>query len=405
MLSYIKDNFQTLLFLIPSTIAIAGLLWRIVKRYPSIILMQSNEENQFLLNQCPSFKEYRPTPWIFNGHLMTILGTMLRPLVPLSFERIVLTVDTTGGTIALDWHTRPYKNQPILVILHGLTGGSSEGYIRWMVSCASTKLDLCCVVVHARGCGRSKLTSAKSFCATNTDDVRAAIKYIHSIVENNTPIFAVGYSLGAGILTKYLGEESDQCLLQGAIACCGSFDMHLTTNNLERWLNTRVYNRQLTKNLLRYFQQHEEHFSKSDSMSKLNLNNIYQSKTVRDYDRHVIVPIFGYRDVDHYYTEASSNKWLKHIRIPTLVLNAIDDPICPIDGLPNDDVIQNSKLITVKTLEGGHVSYLQGWWPSSYSYDNIVVVEYIQARLKQIDYQWEKQMDKQSIIDISISNQ
>jgi predicted alpha/beta-fold hydrolase len=367
--------------------------------------MQSTEENKFLFNQCPSFAEYRPTPWIFNRHLMTIFGVLFRPLSPMSFERILLTVDSAGGTVAIDWHTRPSHRQPILLILHGLTGGSDNKYIRWMILAASSKLDLCCVVAHARGCGRSKLTSPKAFCAANTDDVRASLKYIRSIVGKETPIFAVGYSLGAGILTKFLGEEGNQCSLQGAIICCASFDMHLSTSNLEQWFNIRLYNRQLTNNLIRYLRKHEEHFSKSDSTSNLNLNNAYQSKTVRDYDKHVIVPLYGFRDVEHYYTEASSNKWLKYIRIPTLVLSAMDDPICPIDGLPSEDVLQNSCIITIKTLEGGHVSYLQGWWPKSFSYDNIVVVDYIKARLKQINYQWKKESDEQLTIDISIPKQ
>jgi predicted alpha/beta-fold hydrolase len=405
MWSYLKDNSQTLLFLIPSTIAIAGLLWRTVRRYPSTIIMQSTKENKFLINQCPSFAEYRPTPWIFNGHLMTIFGTLFRPLLPISFERILLTVDNSGGTIAVDWHTRPYPRQPILLILHGLTGGSDNEYVRWMIFAASSKLDLCCVVAHARGCGRSKLTSPKTFCSANTDDVRASVKYIRSMVGEDTPIFAVGYSLGAGILTKYLGEEGNQCSLQGAIVCCASFDMHLSTSNLEQWLNLRLYNRRLANNLIRYLQHHEEHFLKPTSTVNINLNNAYQSKTVRDYDIHVVVPLYGYRDVEHYYTEASSNKWIKYIRIPTLILSAIDDPICPVDGLPTEDVLMNSYIIAIKTLEGGHVSYLQGWWPKSFSYDNIVVVDYIKARLKQMNYQWEKMSDEQSTIDITIPKQ
>jgi predicted alpha/beta-fold hydrolase len=367
--------------------------------------MQSTKENKFLINQCPSFAEYRPTPWIFNGHLMTIFGALFRPLLPISFERILLTVDNSGGTIAVDWHTRPYPRQPILLILHGLTGGSDNEYVRWMIFAASSKLDLCCVVAHARGCGRSKLTSPKTFCSANTDDVRASVKYIRSMVGEDTPIFAVGYSLGAGILTKYLGEEGNQCSLQGAIVFCASFDMHLSTSNLEQWLNLRLYNRRLANNLIRYLQHHEEHFLKPTSTVNINLNNAYQSKTVRDYDIHVVVPLYGYRDVEHYYTEASSNKWIKYIRIPTLILSAIDDPICPVDGLPTEDVLMNSYIIAIKTLEGGHVSYLQGWWPKSFSYDNIVVVDYIKARLKQMNYQWEKMSDEQSTIDITIPKQ
>ncbi|CAF2163017.1 unnamed protein product [Rotaria magnacalcarata] len=377
---YDTDHFQTLLVVVPSTVAIIGLIWRTIKRYPSTIIKQSTEENKFLINQCPSFAEYRPTAWIFNRHLMTILGVLFRPLPPISFERIIVTVDHTGGTVALDWHIRPYRRQLFY-----------------------SKLDLCCVVVHARGCGQSKLTSSKSFCAANTDDVRVSLKYIRSTVGEETPIFAVGYSLGAGILTKFLGEESNQCSLQGAIVCCASFDMHLTTNNLERWFNLRMYNQRLTNNLIQHLRSHEEHFSKSDS--QVNLNNAYQSKTVRDFDMHTIVPQYGFRNVEHYYSVASPNQYVKSIRIPTLVLSAIDDPICPIGGLPQDDVLQNPSIIVIKTLEGGHVSYLQGWWPKSFSYDNIVVVDYIKARLKQMNYQWEKQIDVKSIIDTSTQKQ
>ncbi|UJR22957.1 hypothetical protein I4U23_025984 [Adineta vaga] len=405
MWSYIEVNLKTLFLLIPSTIALTGLLWRIMKRYPSTIIMQPTSENRFLINQCPSFNEYRPTPWIFNGHLMTILGVLVRPLLSMSFERILLPVDNTGGTIAIDWHSRPHLHQPILLILHGLTGGSDNEYIRWMIFYASSKFNLCCVVIHARGCGRSKLTSPTSFNASVTDHVRASLKYIRVCVGNETPIFAVGYSLGAGILTKFLGEEGDHCSLQGAIVCCASFDMHLSANNLEQWLNMHVYNRRLTNNLIRYLRQHEEHFSQQNSKANLNLQTAYRSRTVREFDRNVIIPIHGFRDVDHYYTEASSHKWIKYIRISTLILSAMDDPICPIDGLPYEDIQKNSYIIAIKTLEGGHVSYLQGWWPKSFSYDNIVVGDYIQARLKQMNYQWSKEVGEQMKIDISILEQ
>lgn len=404
MCTYLKDNSSMLLLTIPSTIALAGLLWRIVKRYPSTIIMHSTKENRFLVEQCPSFAEYRPTPWIFNGHLMTIFGVLFRPLPSLTFERVLLSVDDGGGTIAMDWHSRPHVGQPILLLFHGLTGGSDNEYIRWMIKAASSQMNICCVVAHARGCGQSKLTSAKSFCASNTEDARAAVKYLRSRVGDDTPIFAIGYSLGAGILAKFLGEEAGQCSLQGAIVCCASFDMHLSTINLEQWLYLHMYNRRLTQNLIRYIKQHEEHFLSTDSKFNLNLDHAYQSRTVRDFDRHVIVPQYGFRDVEHYYTEASSNKWLKYIRVPTLILSAIDDPICPIGGLPIDDVSNNSSIITIKTAEGGHVSYLEGWWPKSFSYDNRVVVEYLKARLKQMNYNYQPTTNQSPTIDINVSS-
>ncbi|CAF3275097.1 unnamed protein product [Rotaria socialis] len=401
--SFLKRHSQVLVLTISSAVVAAGCLWRAIKRYPSSITMVPTEENKFIVDQCPSFNEYRPTPWIFNGHFMTVFGVIFRSLPNVLFQRILVPVDDTGGTIAIDWHTQPYKGQPILLILHGLTGGSDNEYVRWMTLSGHSKLNACCVVVHARGCGRSQLTSARSFCAADTNDLRISIQYIRSVIGTETPLFAVGYSLGAGILTKYIGEETDGCPLDGAVVCCASFDMHLSTANMEQLLHTYTYNRRLTNNLIRYMRQHEHHFTKSKSLPNLNVNQVYQSKTIRDFDTHVMVPQYGYRDVDHYYTEASSNIWLKYIRIPTLILSAIDDPICPIDGLPIDDVLQNPYLIAIKTLEGGHVSYLQGWWPRTFSYDNIVVVDYFKARLKQMNYQWEQENNDQNLISIHLN--
>lgn len=398
--STLKTHSRALFVAIPSTIALVGCLWRTLKKYPSKIIMIPTEENQYLVEQCPSFLEYRPTPWIFNGHLMTILGVVFRSLPEIDFHRVLLPVDDIGGTIAVDWHTKPYQGQPVLLILHGLTGGSDNEYVRWMTLSAASQLDVCCVVVHARGCGRSQLTSARSFCASNTDDLRLSIKYIRSIIGEQTPLFAVGYSLGAGILTKYLGEEGTECSLEGAIICCASFDMLLSTANMEQWLHVRTYNRRLTNNLIRYIKQHEHHFTNDESTPNVNVDQACRSRTVREFDRHIIIPQYGFRDVEHYYTEASSSKWLKYIRIPTLILSAIDDPICPISGLPLDDVLQNPNLIAIETLEGGHVSYLQGWWPKTYSYDNTVVVDYIKARLKQINYQNNKSIAEQTLLQI-----
>ncbi|CAF1296333.1 unnamed protein product [Adineta ricciae] len=388
MWPYTVFDYKTFLLFTPFTVAFTGLLWRIIKRYPSTIIMQPTRENQYLISECSSLVEYRPTPWIFNGHIMTVFGVLFRPLLSMSFERVLLSIDAEGGTIAIDWHRQPRPRQPVLLILHGLTGGSDNEYIRWMISYATSKLDLCCVVTHARGCGKSKLTSPKSFNASNTDHVQESLKYIRSRVGDETPIFAVGYSLGAGILAKFLGKEGSDCSLQGAIVCCASFDMHLSSKNLERWLYIHIYNRRLTNNLIRYLRQHEDHFSRHDSDINLNLQTAYRSKTLREFDKNVIVPMHGFRDVEHYYSEASSHEWIKYIRIPTLILSAADDPICPIDGLPVKEVLNNASIIAVKTLEGGHVSYLQGWWPRSFSYDNIVVGEYIQALLKKINYKW-----------------
>ena len=119
----------------------------------------------------------------------------------------VFPVNDNDGTIAIDWHTQSYHGQSVLVILHGWTDGSDNAYVRWMVLAPYSKLKVGCVIAHAQGCDQSQLTS-RTFCDVKTDDLRVSIKYIHSIAGNKMSLFAVDYSLGDGVLTKYLGEES-----------------------------------------------------------------------------------------------------------------------------------------------------------------------------------------------------
>ena len=67
-------------------------------------------------------------------------------------------------------------------------------------------------------------------------------------------------------------------------------------------------------------------------------------ETICDFDKHITVPQYGFRDDEHLYIESPSNRWLKHIRIPTLILNTIEVPICPVDGLSIDDALMNPQL-------------------------------------------------------------
>ncbi|CAF0888932.1 unnamed protein product [Didymodactylos carnosus] len=175
---------------------------------------------------------------------------------------------------------------------------------------------------------------------------------------------ALGYSCGAGTLIKYFGEQADHCRLTAAISLCASYDYIATTNGLEKWFNLRLYNKALTETLLGYLRTHEGQFKDT---TYLNLTNVYRARTIREYDIATIVPLFGYADVLDYYKEGSSGPWIQHVRIPSLISSTIDDPICVIEGLPLLAVRKNEHVIAVLTKEGGHVGWLEGWWPRKYT--------------------------------------
>lgn len=122
----------------------------------------------------------------------------------LSAQRELLDL-TDGAKVALDWAGAVRKGAPTLVLLHGLTGGSQEAYIQWIVEAARQR-GIQSVVFNARGCGGSRLYTPLGFNAARTVDLHEVVQHVQVCVGEDTPLFAVGVSLGAGILVKYLGE-------------------------------------------------------------------------------------------------------------------------------------------------------------------------------------------------------
>jgi predicted alpha/beta-fold hydrolase len=144
------------------------------------------------------------------------------------YRREVLTVsalqvERLPGIVSLDWsipacHVTYTDQTPTVLLLHGLAGGSSENYIRvtasHLMNCGYR-----CVVMNARGCNGTQLVTPQLFCANYTDDVRQVVWHLQRRLPN-APLCAMGFSLGANILVKYLGEEAADCPLAAAIAVC-----------------------------------------------------------------------------------------------------------------------------------------------------------------------------------------
>lgn len=156
------------------------------------------------------------------------------------YSELLKTPD--GGTISIDWapplSVKPADNTPTLVLLHGLTGGSFESYIRDLVDRLTRVHGYRCVVVNARACADTVLTSPQLFSGGYTDDLRLAVKHIRTTLPA-AKLMGAGFSMGSNILMNYMAEESHQCEFLGAMSISNPFDMlgyvtNLATNLTER---------------------------------------------------------------------------------------------------------------------------------------------------------------------------
>lgn len=133
-----------------------------------------------------------------------------------------------GGIVSIDWapsfKEMPADDTPTLVLLHGLTGGSHESYIRALVETMTKDHGYRCVVFNARACADTELTTAQLYCGSWTDDLRMVVKHVRKILPE-AKLMSVGFSLGSNILMNYMGEEGDRCEFLGAMSVGNPFDL------------------------------------------------------------------------------------------------------------------------------------------------------------------------------------
>ena len=244
-----------------------------------------------------------------------------------------------------------------MILVHGLTGGSRDRYARQMVlQCQKYSLNFRSVVFINRGCGGTDVISPQIYCGAYTDDLRQAIEFISKRFPK-APIYATGYSLGANVLLKYVGEEGSSCVLKGVVSIGNPYDMYYGSKILhEGWLSSRLYVPAMTKSLIWLMERFRYIFKEdSDKFSILDKhNNPSALKTLKDFDHNITAPLFGFANANHYYREASSCRYIINIKVPTLLISALDDPISSYRCIPYDEVFENKNVIIATTNGGGH---------------------------------------------------
>eukprot|EP00474_Spongospora_subterranea_P009800 CRZ10258.1 hypothetical protein [Spongospora subterranea] len=342
--------------------------------------------NDIIINACRVLHDvYRVPAMLRNGILHTFVTYFRRS--PPESELVTVPMDVTaddGTILRLDWfitEDQPERTMPTILMLHGLNGSASASYIKWMVW-AAHRVGYQCCGLNNRGCGESVLKTPKGFNAAFTGDVNNTVDFIRSgdIIDPETPLFIIGFSLGAGILIKYLADNGERLIskVNGCVALCASFNMHTSCKSIETPLSVKkhIINRVLAKGLVGYARRHEKVLKTAEH---LDLQRVYKSVTVRQFDSSFVVPLHGFRDIKHYYDECSTDTRLHLVQVPLLCINAADDPICPAHGVPVDAFNENENLFLTVVPTGGHVAFMHDWFDLSHSWMESASLEFIEA--------------------------
>jgi len=262
--------------------------------------------------------------------------------------------------IDIDWCGQ--GKRPIIILLHGLTGSTESNYIMGLQSCL-TACGFRSVGLNFRGCSGNPNNLARCYHSGDTQDIHFLYQTLRQR-EPNTPLAAVGFSLGGNVLLKWLGEQH-QLDLFAAVAVSVPFVLSACATKLDHGFS-RLYRYNLIKELKHYIQLKQRHLNEigqPEEAEKINqLGDLSTIQSFWQYDDRVVAKLHGYASATDYYQQSSSRYILDHITIPTLLIHAKDDPFMTEAVIPQADELASSVSLEI-TEKGGHVGFVAGHNP------------------------------------------
>ena len=244
---------------------------------------------------------------------------------------------------------------PLLVLFHGLEGDSQSHYSRSLMRDAADR-GWRGLVVHFRGCSGEPNRLPRAYHSGDSDEGDWVLRRVHGRWAQ-APLYAVGISLGGNMLAKWLGERAEDAQFVTAAASVGSpLDLAAGGAALARGFN-RVYTQMFLATLKPKALAKAERFP-----GVVDVERLRASRNLYEFDNEYTAPVHGFRNTDDYWSRASGKPWLHGVRVPHLVLNALNDPFVPAASLPRADQV-SSYVRLEQPAGGGHIGFARGALP------------------------------------------
>lgn len=283
-----------------------------------------------------------------NNHLQTVSPTLFRNVKGVSYVRErIETAD--GDFIDIDISSKGSKKAVILS--HGLEGSSDRAYMKGMAK-AFNKRGWDAISFNFRGCSGENNRKAEMYHSGKTEDLHLVIMHLLR-TRKYTTISLVGFSLGANLTLKYAGEMGAKIPreVKSAIGISAPCDLASSAVEILKPKNM-VYEKRFLKTLMKKVKEREAILPAAVSRDYSVVKNLC------DFDNFFTAPLSGFKDGADYYAKCSSKKFISGTVIPTLIINAIDDPILGPECFPWEEADANSNLFLETPAKGGHVRFI-----------------------------------------------
>ena len=308
-----------------------------------------------------SVASHRAPWWLPGGHLQTIWPSLFSRATVGAEPRFRRERWTTPDQdfIDVDFLADPPdadSSRPLLVLFHGLEGSSKSGYAK-AFACLARDQGWSYAVPHFRGCSGELNLAPRAYHSGDYEEVDWILRRLSE--RRGGPVLAVGISLGGNMPLRWAEESgaSAASKAQAVAAVCSPIDMaaggHAIGKGFGLYTYTRMFLGTMKPKALAKLRQHPGLFDGE---------RLRAARTLYEFDNVFTAPLHGFRDTDDYWKKASAKPKLSDIRIPALVLNALNDPFVPGASLPKQSEV-GPHVTLWQPQHGGHVGFADGRLP------------------------------------------
>ncbi len=294
--------------------------------------------------------DYAAPLWLPGGHLQTIWPALCGPrrMQPAARYRRERWDTPDGDFIDVDWLQAP-PSQTLLVLFHGLEG-SSESHYALAFADFARRQGFAFAVPHFRGCSGELNRGPRAYHSGDFEEIGWILARLRQ--QHEGPLLAVGVSLGGNALLRWAEEMGGQAarVVTALASVSAPLDLAASGRAIGQGLNRFIYTRRFLHTMkpraLQKLAQHPGLF-KADALHAV--------RDLYEFDNVFTAPLHGFRNTEDYWARASAKPHLQQIRVPTLLLNARNDPFIPATCLPQQPA--SSWLSLWQPEQGGHVGF------------------------------------------------
>jgi predicted alpha/beta-fold hydrolase len=286
-----------------------------------------------------------------NGHLQTIYPTLFRKVPPQTHERERITTPD-DDFLDLDW-ARGQRSDRVAILSHGLEGSSKATYIQGMTR-ALVNAGWHVLAWNFRSCSGEPNRQLRSYHSGSIEDLQSVLHHVgHG--QRYQSIALIGFSLGGNLMLKLLGELGQDIdrRICAAVAFSVPCDLAASAKRLEHVTN-RLYMHRFLRTLSAKIREKVQRFP-----GRIHADGLAQMRSFREFDQSYTAPIHGFSSAEDYWAQCSCSSVLTNITIPTLLINAKNDPFLTPSCFPLEAARRNPQLHLETPQHGGHLGFVQ----------------------------------------------